>query len=124
MKGCVDECLKEAELAEQLSGGSNHFWTVYVHANRGMVYARQGDIDRAERELEILMETTGRQNCRIAASQILFALGRVDEAIDWCEAAADAHEPHVVCLRKAPQTPPEVWNHPRYQALLHRIGLG
>ena len=124
MQGRLDKCLEEASEAEKLFDGRVDFWNNYVHSNRGTVYALQGDTQRAEDELRALVEGSGGDNRRIAASMLLGALGRVEEAIDWAESAADAHETHVVCFRKAPQTVPEVWNHPRYQALLHRIGLG
>jgi hypothetical protein len=53
----------------------------------------------------------------------LAALGRIDEALDWLEQAVDAHEPHVAALRKAVDLTDAMMEHPRYQALLKRVGL-
>ena len=69
------------------------------------------------------MEGETRQNRRIAISVLLNLLGRNDEALDWAEAAVDAREPHVNAFRKAPEFPEEMTRHPRFQALLKRIGL-
>jgi TolB-like protein/two-component SAPR family response regulator/Tfp pilus assembly protein PilF len=123
MQGRLDECLEEMDSAEKAFQGSDAFWHVYVRANRGKIYAMRGDVKKAEEELDALINGTGRLNRRIAASFVLAALGRVDEAILWLEAAVDAREPHIVCFRKSPLTAPEVSQHPRFQALLKRIGL-
>jgi len=55
---------------------------------------------------------------------LLYVLGRVDEALQWAEDAVDAREPHVNAFRKAPDFPDAMREHPRFQALLTRIGLG
>ncbi|MFC2082050.1 hypothetical protein ACFLR0_02585 [Candidatus Bipolaricaulota bacterium] len=54
---------------------------------------------------------------------ILVALGRIEECLDRLEEAADAHEPHVVTIRKTPTIPDELWEHPRFIAFLKRVGL-
>jgi tetratricopeptide (TPR) repeat protein len=117
-----DEALEELDAAERMFGGADPFWNAHVHMDRGIIYARNGETEKAEKELEVLMRSSGRRNRRIAISGILNALGRVDEAIDWLEAAATAREPHVAALLKVP-TFDRTRSHPRFQALLKRIGL-
>jgi len=116
------EALEELDKAERMFGGADPFWNAHVHMDRGKIYAAQGETQKAETELEFLMNSTGRQNRRIATAGVLFALGRTDEALDWLEAAATAREPHIVTLRKAPDLE-SVKPNPRFQALLKRIGL-
>jgi len=103
-------------------GGADPFWNSHVHMDRGKIYAARGETEKAEAELEALMRSSGRQNRRIAISGVLSALGRIDEAMDWLEAAVTAHEPHVAALRKAPDVD-QMMTHPRFQALLKRVGL-
>ncbi|MCK4356236.1 tetratricopeptide repeat protein, partial [Candidatus Bipolaricaulota bacterium] len=92
---CYDEALEELDAAERMFGGADPFWNAHVHMDRGIIYARSGETEKAEKELEVLMGSSGRRNRRIAISGILFALGRFDEGMDWLEAAATAREPHV-----------------------------
>ena len=103
-------------------GGADPFWNAHVHMDRGKIYARLGEMEKAENELAILMSSSGRQNRRLATSGLLAALGRMDEAMDWIEAAATAREPHIAALRKAPDLD-RMRSHPRFIALLKRIGL-
>jgi tetratricopeptide (TPR) repeat protein len=117
-----DEALDELEASERVFGGADPFWNTHVHMDRGKIYARRGETDKARRELEILMRSSGRLNRHIAIAGVLSALGEVDEAMDWLDAAATAREPHVAALRKSPELDP-LRSHPRYQALLKRIGL-
>ena len=117
-----EEALEEIDAAEHVFGGADPFWNAHSQMDRGIIYARQGATEKAENELEALMRSTGRQNRRIAISGILFALGRTDEGMDWLEAAVTAREPHVVALRKAPYFD-QARFHPRFQALLKRVGL-
>jgi len=116
------EALTELDAAEKTFGGALPFWQTHIHMDRGRIYARTGHLDKAEEELKTLMENPGRQNYRIAVSGILSALGRMEEAMDWLEAAATAREPHVAAFRKAPDVDDRM-THPRFQALLKRIGL-
>jgi len=119
---CYDAALEELNAAERMFGGADPFWNAHVHMDRGIIYARSDETEKAEKELEMLMRSSGRQNRRIAISGILCALGRIDEAVDWLESAATAREPHVAALRKVP-TLDQLRSHPRFQALLKRIGL-
>ncbi len=119
---CYEEALEELDASEHVFGGADPFWNAHVHMDRGIIYARSGETEKAESELAVLMSSSGRQNRRIAISGILNALGRVDEAMDWLEAAATAREPHVAALLNIP-TFDQLRSHPRFQALLKRIGL-
>ncbi len=117
-----DEALEELDAAERMFGGADPFWNAHVHMDRGIVYVRRGETEKAEGELDALVHGSGRQNRRICAAGVLYALGRVDEALDWLEAAATARESHVAALRKVP-TFDGLREHPRFQTLLKRIGL-
>jgi len=119
---CYQEALDELSIAEGIFRGADVFWNRHVHMDRGIIHARRGELKRAEEELASVMGCSGSQNRRISIAGILNALGRADEAIDWLEAAATAREPHVAALLKVP-TFDQLRPHPRYQALLRRIGL-
>jgi tetratricopeptide (TPR) repeat protein len=117
-----DEALEELDAAEHMFGGIDAAWNTQVHMDRGKIYAIRGETEKVEAELAALMHSSGKHNRCFAISMLLFALGRTEEAMDWLEAAATAHEPFVTILRVIPDCDP-MRAHPRFQALLKRIGL-
>ena len=118
LQGQFDNCLEEVAVAETSSG-----WDAYIPRLRGRVYAARGEIERAEAELKTLIEHTEYLNQRTCIAYVLAGLGRIEEAIDWFEEAADTHETHIATIRKLPTAPPELREHPRFLAFLSRVGL-
>jgi len=118
-----DEALKELDLAENTYGISGEYWLSHVRMERGRVYALRGETEKAEQQLALLMDGATRQNRRLSVAVLLHVLGRVDEALQWAEDAVDAREPHVNAFRKGPEFPEAMRQHPRFQALLERVGL-
>jgi TolB-like protein/two-component SAPR family response regulator/Flp pilus assembly protein TadD len=121
-QGCYDEALKELDAAERMFDGADAFWSSQVHMDRGIICAARGETEKAETELAALMGSSGKRNRRFAISVLLYALGRTEDSMDWLEAAATAHEPFVIILGVLPECDP-MKLHPRFQALLKRIGL-
>ncbi len=121
-KGAYAEALSALDKAEAVFGGADDFWSVWVPACRGYVYARQGTIEKAEEQLGLLLKMTGARNYQIAVSALLGCLGRVNEAFEWAARAVDANEPHTLPIKCTP-----VWDKhrsdPRYHALLKKMGL-
>jgi len=121
-QGRYDEALEELSVGERAPLGADDFWNAHLHMDRGKIYAIRGETEKAEAELVILMRSPGRRNRYLAMSGILFALGRMEEAMDRLEAAATAREAHVAALGRDPGFD-EMRSHPRFQAVLKRIGL-
>ncbi|MFC2105906.1 tetratricopeptide repeat protein [Candidatus Bipolaricaulota bacterium] len=121
-QGRYDGALEELDAAERMFGGADAFWSSQVNMDRGIIYAARGETEKAEAELAVLMGSSGKRNRRFAISVLLYALGRTEESMDWLEAAATAHEPFVIILGVLPECDP-MRSHPRFQALLKRIGL-
>jgi len=119
MQGRLDDCLEELAVMEGLL-----HWDAYIPRMRCRVYAARGEIEKAEEELKKLIEHTEYSNRRICTAYALAGLGRIEEAIDWFEGAADAHEIHIATVRNLPTAPRELREHPRFQAFLKRVGLG
>jgi TolB-like protein/Flp pilus assembly protein TadD len=118
-----DEALQELNLAEHTYGISGEYWLSHIRMERGGIYALRGESEKAEEQLALLMDGATRQNRRLCVAILLHALGRVDEALDWAEASVEAREPHVNAIRKMPSIPRTMREHPRFQALLERVGL-
>ncbi len=118
LQGRFDDCLEELAVVESAIG-----WKAYVPRLRCRVYAARGEIEEAEAELKKLIEHTEYHNRRICVAYALAGLGRIEEAIDWFEEAADAHESHIATIRNLPTAPRELREHPRFQAFLSRVGL-
>gem|GEM_PF-1290241 len=121
-QGRFDEALKELDAAQSTIGDANRTWGTQIPMDRGIIYASRGETEKAEAELTTLMGASGKNNKHFSVSQLLFALGRVEESMDWLEAAATAHEPFIIVLGISPEFDP-MRSHPRFQALLKRIGL-
>jgi len=119
-----DEALAELDAAENSYGLTGEYWLSHVRMERGKIYALRGETEKAEEQLALLMDGSTRQNRRLCIAVLLHVLGRVDEALDWAEDAVNAREPHVNAFRKGPEFPRAMREHPRFQALLKRIGLG
>jgi len=118
MRGQFDDCLQELAVMEELP-----YWEAYIPRMRCRVYAALGEIEKAEAELEKLIEHTEYRNRRICTAYALAGLGRIEEAIDWFEKAADAHELHMATIRNLPTAPTELREHPRFAEFLERVGL-
>jgi tetratricopeptide (TPR) repeat protein len=118
-----DEALEELDRAEHTYGIGGEYWLSHVRMERGGIFALRGETEEAEKQLELLMAGETRQNRRICVAILLHRLGRVDEALAWAEEAVDAREPHINAIRKMPSIPSAMREHPRFQALLERIGL-
>ena len=117
-----DEALAELDAAEHCFGGADAYWNAQVHMDRGGIYALRGEMENAEKELAILLRSSEMHNRRFSISVLLFALGRTEEAMDWLEAATTAHEGFVIILGILTECDP-MRSHPRFQALLERMGL-
>ncbi|MFC2095946.1 BTAD domain-containing putative transcriptional regulator [Candidatus Bipolaricaulota bacterium] len=118
-----DEALEGLDVAEKEYGIPGEFWLSHVRFERGRIYALRGETKKAEAELAQLTDGTSRNNRRMAASVLLYVLGRVDEALQWAEDAVNAREPYVNVIRISPEIPDSMREHPRFQALLKRVGL-
>jgi len=121
-QGRYEEALEELDAAEQMYGGADATWNTQVHMDRGRIYALRNEVEKAHTELTALRHSSGKNNSRFATSVLLFALGQTEDAMDWLEAAATAREHFVIILRVLPECDP-MRSHPRFQALLKRIGL-
>jgi tetratricopeptide (TPR) repeat protein len=93
-------------------------------ATLGYAYAASG---REERAREILREIDGRiAEGRAAFAErgyVLTALGAIDAAVAEFERAYDARSGIVTYLKVEPMVDP-LRAHPRFQALLRRMGVG
>ena len=118
-----DEALEQLDLAEHTYGISGEYWLSHIRMERGAIYAYRGETAQAEEQLALLLDGATRQNRRLCVAILLHVLGREDEALDWIEAAVNAREPHVNAIRKMPSIPRAMREHPRFQALLERVGL-
>jgi DNA-binding SARP family transcriptional activator/Tfp pilus assembly protein PilF len=122
-RGEYEAAMEELDAAEETYGVSGEYWGSHLHMDRGRIHALHGETEKAERELDLLLEGATRQNRRLCTSVLLYDLGRVEEAMHWLEESVEAREPHLNALRKAPDFPEAMQAHPRFQALLRRVGL-
>jgi len=122
-RGRYEDALEELDRAEKAYGMSGEYWLSHARMERGTIYASRGETAKAEEQLELMMGGETRQNRRLCIAILLYQLGRVDEAMAWAEDAVDAREPHINAIRKAPSIPAAMRAHPRFQALLRRVGL-
>jgi tetratricopeptide (TPR) repeat protein len=94
-----------------------------VQADIALAHALAGDKEEAEKMLEKLMnESGGRYISPFLIASFHVGLGDFEEALDWLEKACDERAANVVFLGVDPSFDP-LRAHPRFQALLARVGL-
>lgn len=91
---------------------------------RGVIYARIGRLDEARRMLETLdkLQNEGRPVSAFHKAAIYAALGDHDHALDLLEQAAEQPTWQLRLLKVTPTWDP-LRQHPRFQALLTKVGL-
>jgi serine/threonine protein kinase/tetratricopeptide (TPR) repeat protein len=93
-------------------------------AERGRLYGAAGNTTEAQRILRELQQVRSSGDSYLFPGDIAFvliSLGRNEEALGWLERAVDERASRVLWLRVDPRVDP-VRNHPRFRALLRRIG--
>lgn len=94
-----------------------------VQADLALAHALAGDREEAQRMLDDLMkESDERYISPFLIASFHAGLGRFDEALGWLERAVEERVAYVVFLGVDPAFDP-LRAHPRFQALLGRIGL-
>jgi tetratricopeptide (TPR) repeat protein len=102
---------------EALSGEAD------VESDLALAYALAGETDEAERRLASLMkESSDGYVSPFLIASFHTGLGHFEEALDWLSQACDQRVANVVFLGVDPAFDP-LRAHPRFQALLARIGL-
>lgn len=94
-----------------------------VQADLALAHALAGEKDEAEKMLDSLMkESSERYISPFLIASFHTGLGSFEEGLDWLEKARDERVANVVFLGVDPAFDP-LRAHPRFQALLARIGL-
>ncbi len=94
-----------------------------VQADLALAHALSGEKEEAQRMLDALMEESGeRYVSPFLIASFHSGLGNFENALDWLEKAADERVGYVVFLGVDPAFDP-LRAHPRFQALLARVGL-
>ena len=89
----------------------------------GWIYAKQGDDDKAREVYRYLRESTPSYYAVMVAAVLASSLGEVEEAIDVLEHEVESHSWNQVFIRLYFRKNKAVGEHPRYIALLERVGL-
>src|SRR4029077_12277161 len=113
-----DEAIAELQKAVELSeGGAGQL------AALGYACATANRRAEALEILEKLKERSREQYVPPAmVAGVLSALGEKDQAMTWLEKAVEEHDPWITGLKVAPMFDP-LRSDPRFQDLLHRVGL-
>lgn len=117
-KGMYVQALAEEEVMGRLYGEGAQHWAMLAY-----IYGREGQTERARRELEKL-EKLSRQE-QVSPLIMLWAhlgIGNKEEALVDLEEASAEHSMIMVTLKVDPAFDP-LRNDPRFQNLLHRVGL-
>jgi TolB-like protein/DNA-binding winged helix-turn-helix (wHTH) protein/Tfp pilus assembly protein PilF len=116
--GRYAEALETLERARTALSG-----TPEVQSDLALAHALGGEKDEAERMLDALTkESGGRYISPFLIASFHTGLGNFEQALDWLEKAFDERAANVVFIGVDPSFDP-LRAHPRFQALLARIGL-
>jgi len=117
-KGMFDEAIAEFQRATALSGGSP-----LIKASLGHAYAKA---NRKEEATKIVAELNELSKQRYVSSYeraaISVALGDERQSFQWLEKAFEEHSFHMIYLKVWPQFS-AIRSDPRFQQLVHRLGL-
>ena len=117
-KRMFETAIDTFETARRMSGESP-----LVLGSLGATYARAGRTEKA-RELAGQLQTMSHERYvpPIAHAWIHIALGEADQAFDWLERAADAHD-SLLCYLGVGPIYDVLRAHPRFRGLMRTIGL-
>jgi tetratricopeptide (TPR) repeat protein len=94
-----------------------------IRAEAALCYAAQGDFGKARKIYKDVVETTPLYNGSSLAVQLALSIGEVEEAIDLMERGVENKSWSQFYIRVRFRHNDAVKDHPRYLALLKRIGL-
>jgi adenylate cyclase len=94
-----------------------------VRGRMGWIYAMQGDDDKAREIYQDLRESTPSYYAVMVAAVLASSLGEVEEAIDVLEHEVENHSWNQLFIRLYFRNNQAFSEHPRYLALLERVGL-
>ena len=94
-----------------------------IRGRIGWIFAIRGDDDKAREIYRYLRESTPSYYAVMVAAVLASSLGEVEEAIDILEHEVDNHSWNQVFIRLYFRNDEAVSSHPRYLALLERVGL-
>lgn len=117
-KGMFSEALAEAEIAHHFSGEGPWYWSTVAY-----IYGREGQKERARRELEKLEQMNDRR--QVDSVSMLWAhlgMGDKNEALADLEKAYSDHFSIMATLKVEPAFDP-LRSDPRFQDMLRRVGL-
>jgi len=117
-RGRFEEGLEAFRRVDQLAGGHPH-----VPTERGYAYAKQGDRERALREVQLLKGLSEHRYVSSCFPALIHAaLGDVDAAMEGFERGLREHSTDLLWLGVHPGLD-GMREDPRFQALLRRVGL-
>ena len=118
--GKHQEALLEFRKALQLSGTHD----TDIELDLGFAYAATGNRQEAGRILAKLKALHARGLVPSGSIAILYgALGELDEAFAWLEKAYQEHDPELTYLKVPGRRFAPLSHDPRFQQLVHRVGL-
>ena len=93
--------------------------------SRALVHIAKGEDTDAERlrQQQIVFYDLGILGAAQRIGDVTARLGLIDEAIDWFERAAEADTAFKLWIPAHSTDIPELWNHPRFQAVLEKMNL-
>jgi len=119
-KGKHEEAIKEFQQALQLSGTDD----MDLELDLGFAYATAGKPEEARIILAKLKKLHERGLVPSGSIAILYgALGDLNEAFDWLEKAYEERDPQLTYLKVPGRRFEPLRHDPRFQELVHRIGL-
>jgi len=122
-KGEPEEALAAFERARAAFAGGHRQLDLWATAGSGVAYARMGQRDRAVRVLQDLLGRPPQKDRSAAIARVYLHLGELEQAFTWLEKAYEDKDPWVRTIKAQPDFD-EVRTHPRYLALLGKLGLG
>ena len=122
LQGHPIEALAAFDRYESSHRSDTSWYDSHIMAWRGRVFIQQGEPEKAEEQLQRLLEAREIPGRALPIASLLCAMGRIDETFEWLDKSLEEREPQTLDIPVLPDFD-SIRSDPRFAVVLKRLGL-